>query len=339
MISNRWIEQRESSWGRLDALTRQVESQGLRTLTGAELREFGVLYRQIAADLSAVRADRASNTLEGYLNGLLSRAHNRIYSGRKTGFGTIARFMWEEYPRIFRRMFRYVLLSVAVFAVGLGLGVLLTLARPEFMHLFLGPQMVQTIEQHKMWTQSIVSVKPQASSAIMTNNIGVSFMAFAGGITAGIFTLYLMFFNGVEIGVVATACAQAHMLKDLLNFVAAHSALELPSIFIAGGAGLRIASGLLFPGVLRRKDSLALASREAVRLLAGVVPLLIVAGMLEAFLSPSGAPFGVKLAVGGALFTGLCVWLAEGGKSRADRPGVSVAQASGETVSSSASAG
>ncbi|HUY81305.1 MAG TPA: stage II sporulation protein M [Acidobacteriaceae bacterium] len=314
MISNRWIEQRQNSWSRLDALTRQVEAAGLRVLTGTELREFGLLYRQIAADLSAVRTDRAAGTLEAYLNGLLSRAHNRIYSGRKTGFGTVARFMWQEYPRIFRKQFRYVLVSFLLFAVGLGLGTLLTLARPEFMHLFLGPQMVSTIEHHKMWTQSIVGMKPQASSAIMTNNIGVSFMAFAGGITAGIFTIYLEFFNGLQIGIIGTACAQAHMLKDLLNFVAAHSALELPSIFIAGGAGLRIAAGLLFPGVLKRKDSLALAAREAVRLLAGVVPLLVMAGLLEAFLSPSGAPFGVKLAVGGTLFTGLCFWLAEGGR-------------------------
>ncbi|HTV07110.1 MAG TPA: stage II sporulation protein M [Acidobacteriaceae bacterium] len=315
MISNRWIEQRQNSWNRLDLLTRQVEQNGLRVLTGAELREFGLLYRQIAADLSAVRGDRAAGTLEAYLNGLLSRAHNRIYSGHKTGFGTIANFMAWEYPRIFRRMFRYVLVSFLVFAAGLALGTLLTLARPEFMHLFLGPQMLSTIEHRKMWTQSIVSVKPQASSVIMTNNIGVSFMAFAGGITAGILTLWLMFSNGLEIGVIATACSQAHMLKDLLNFVAAHSALELPSIFIAGGAGLRIAAGLLFPGVLRRRDSLELAAREAVRLLAGVVPLLVVAGLLEAFLSPSGAPFGVKLAVGGALFTGLCVWLVEGGRT------------------------
>src|SRR5579875_747644 len=302
MISNWWIEQRQNSWARLDGLTRQVESAGLRSLNGAELREFGLLYRQAAADLSAVRADPAAGTLEAYLNGLLSRAHNWIYSGRKTGFGTVVKFLAREYPRIFRKHFRYVLISFLLFAAGLTLGVLATLARPEFMRLFLGPQMVSTIEHHKMWTQSIVGVKPQASSKIMTNNIGVSFMAFAGGMTAGLFTIYLEFFNGVLIGVIGTACAQAHMLKDLLSFVAAHSALELPSIFIAGGAGLRIAAGLLFPGVLKRKDALALAAGEAVRLLAGVVPLLVVAGLLEAFLSPSGAPFGVKLAVGGTLF-------------------------------------
>ncbi|MGC2604338.1 MAG: stage II sporulation protein M, partial [Silvibacterium sp.] len=83
---------------------------------------------------------------------------------------------------------------------------------------------------------------------------------------------------------------------------------------IAGAAGLRLAAGLLFPGVLSRRDSLALGAREAIRLLAGVVPLLFVAGMLEAFLSPSGAAVGVKFAVGGVLFLGLGFWLVEGGR-------------------------
>ncbi|HEX5234535.1 MAG TPA: stage II sporulation protein M [Silvibacterium sp.] len=323
MISNRWIEQRQNSWSRLDSLTRQVESQGLRALPGAGLREFGLLYRQIAADLSAVRADRASGTLEEYLNGLLSRAHNRIYSGRQAGFRSILNFMVREYPRIFRRLFPYVLTSFVVFLAGLALGTVLALARPQFMHLLLGPQMIATIERHEMWTQSIVSMKPQASSAILTNNIGVTFAAFAGGITAGVWTLYLMFFNGVEIATVLTACAKAHMALDLLSFMAAHGALELPSIFIAGGAGLRLGAGLLFPGVLSRRDSLALGARESIRLLAGVVPLLFVAGMLEAFLSPSGAPVGVKFAVGAVLLLGLASWLAEGGR---EKPGLASPQ-------------
>lgn len=317
MISNRWIEQRQHSWSRLDSLTRQVESQGLRNLPGTELREFGLLYRQIAADLSAVRADRASRTLEEYLNNLLSRAHNRIYSGRRRGFGTVLRFMARDYPRIFRRLFPYVLTAFLVSVGGLVLGILLTLARPEFTHLFLGPQMLATIERHEMWTHSIVSMKPQASSAILTNNISVSFMAFAGGITAGVFTLYSMFFNGLMIGVISTACVRAHMALDLFSFMSAHGALELPSIFIAGGAGLRLAAGLLFPGVLSRRDSLALGARESIRLLAGVVPLLVLAGILEAFLSPSGAPVGVKFATGGVLLCGLAFWLIEGGRERA----------------------
>ena len=316
MISNRWIEQRKSSWSRLDGLTHQVENSGIGTLSGSELREFGLLYRQVAADLSAVRSDRASGTLEEYLNGLLSRAHNRIYTGRKGGFLSIFRFLAQDYPRIFRKMFPYVATSFVIFLAGAALGTVLTLSRPEFMRVMLGPEMLETIDHHKMWTESIVTVKPQASSAIMTNNIGVSFMAFAGGMAAGLGTLLLMFQNGLQFGVISTACSQAHMAEDLFSFVAAHGALELPSIFIAGGAGLRLATALLFPGMLSRRDSLASGGKEAVRLLAGVVPLLVVAGTLEAFLSPSGAPVAAKFIVGGALFLGLGFWLTEGGRSR-----------------------
>lgn len=314
MISNRWIEQRKGAWSRLDALTHQVESSGIGTLSGGELREFGLLYRQVAADLSAVRSDRASHTLEEYLNQLLSRAHNRIYSGRKSGVASVVHFMASEYPRIFRRLFPFVLTSLLIFLAGAALGTLLTLSRPEFMRLFLGPAMLQTIDRHQMWTHSLLSMKPQASSAILTNNIGVCFVTFAGGIVGAFGTIFLLFNNGLQMGVISTACARAHMALDLFSFVSAHGALELPSIFIAGGAGLRLGAGLLFPGMLTRRDSLAVGAKEAIRLLAGVVPLLVVAGILEAFLSPSGAPVGVKFAVGAVLLTGLGVWLVEGGR-------------------------
>jgi uncharacterized membrane protein SpoIIM required for sporulation len=139
-------------------------------------------------------------------------------------------------------------------------------------------------------------------------------MAFAAGIVAGVGTLLLLFENGLQFGVISTACSQAHMALDLFGFVAAHGSLELPSIFIAGGAGLRLGTALLFPGMLPRRDSLALGAKQAVRLLAGVVPLLVIAGILEAFLSPSGAPVGVKFGVGGVLFCGLSFWLLEGGR-------------------------
>jgi uncharacterized membrane protein SpoIIM required for sporulation len=314
MISIRWIEQRKGAWSRLDALTNQVESSGIGTLSGGELREFGLLYRQVAADLSAVRSDQASRTLEEYLNQLLSRAHNRIYSGRKSGVGAVVRFMAEEYPRVFRRLFPYVLTSLLIFLAGAALGTLLTLSRPEFMRLLLGPAMLQTIDRHQMWTHSLLSMKPQASSAILTNNIGVCFVTFAGGIVGAFGTIFLLFNNGLQMGVISTACARAHMALDLFSFVSAHGALELPSIFIAGGAGLRLGAGLLFPGILTRRDSLAMGAKEAIRLLAGVVPLLVVAGILEAFLSPSGAPVGVKFAVGAVLLTGLGFWLVEGGR-------------------------
>ena len=316
MISNRWIEQRQGLWQRLDRLLAQAESSGLKSLTGDEVRELGLLYRQTAQDLSAVRADRGSRTQEEYLNLLLARAHNRIYSGRKLDPRQIWRFFAVEYPRLFRRLFPYVATALVIFLAGAALGALLTFSRPAFMRLYLGPQMVDTIERHEMWTKSIVSVKPLASSGIMTNNISVTFSVFAGGITAGLMTIYELFNNGLQIGVISIACAQAHMSRDLWSFVVAHGSLELPSIFIAGGAGLRLAAGMLFPGIYTRPDALKRAAVEAVRLLAGTVPLLIIAGTLEGFLSPSGAPIALKYLTGSVLFLGLTVWLTTGYRSR-----------------------
>jgi uncharacterized membrane protein SpoIIM required for sporulation len=148
----------------------------------------------------------------------------------------------------------------------------------------------------------------------MTNNITVCFITFAGGITVGLWTIWSLFFNGVMLGVVAVVCAQHHMALSIWSFIAAHGALELPAIFLSGAAGLRIASGILFPGILRRRDSIALGGSEGVQLIAGTIPMLIVAGTLEAFLSPTHAPIALKFAVGALLFTGLCFWLGEGGR-------------------------
>jgi uncharacterized membrane protein SpoIIM required for sporulation len=147
-------------------------------------------------------------------------------------------------------------------------------------------------------------------------------------------TLYILFTNGLMIGTIATVCAHYHLSLSLWSFIAAHGALELPSIMLAGAAGLRLGAGILFPGMLRRGDALALAGLEAVQLVAGTVPLLIIAGTLEAFLSPTRAPSALKFAVGAALFAGLCFWLSEGGRAPLRR---SERAATDEAVSSASS--
>jgi uncharacterized membrane protein SpoIIM required for sporulation len=160
-----------------------------------------------------------------------------------------------------------------------------------------------------MWTHSIVGIKPLASSAIMTNNMSVGFMTFALGITAGLGTIYMMAFNGLLIGVVGMACFLSGMSLQLWSFVAPHGVLELPAIFIAGGAGLGVAQGLLFPGVLPRRDSLARAGLEAVQLLLGTVPILIVAGLIEAFVSPTSLAVPLKFSMAACLFVLLNAYL------------------------------
>ncbi len=314
LITNAWMDTRKDNWNRLDALVRQVESGGVKSLSVAELRDLGLLYRQAAADLSTARADKSSRNLELYLNRLVGRAHNFVYSGKRVSAASVWRFFAHGYPRLLRRLSGYVLAATLVSVLAGCLGGLMTMVRPQIGMMFLGPETIANLDQHKMWTESVLSMKPQASSQIMTNNISVCFVTFAGGITAGLFTLFELFNNGLMLGVVSTVCHQHHMALSLWSFVAAHGALEIPSIMLAGAAGLRLGAGMLFPGMLRRREALAVAGSEAVQLVSGTIPLLIVAGTLEAFLSPTHVPVGVKFAVGAVLLVGLVFWLGEGGR-------------------------
>src|SRR5258708_12917445 len=205
MTPTHCLKKRKHPWTRLEQLLEQRKNHGLNSLTRSELQELGLLYRQAAADLSALREDPSGKSYARFLNLLLARAHNTIYAGQKSRGSGFLHFYLYEYPRVFRRNLGLTGIAFLLFVLGALGGMLMTMTHPDFMHQFLGPRMIETIEHHKMWTDSIVGVEPTASSAIMTNNIGVCFFAFAGGITAGLLTIYLQVFNGVMLGVIGTA--------------------------------------------------------------------------------------------------------------------------------------
>jgi uncharacterized membrane protein SpoIIM required for sporulation len=309
ILSNQWIAKRRPHWDRLAFLLTRSDQNGLGSLSRAELQEMALLYRQVAADLSVLRRDETARTHSDHVNMLLARAHHIIYSRRKTTWLTLFRFLKDEYPAIFQRQLPYVMASLAISMAWGVLGAALTSARPEFMRHYVGPAMIATMEQHKMWTESIVSVAPTETSHIMTNNLTVSFLTFAGGILFGVGTLWLLYRNGMMLGVIGAACHQYGMSVPLWSFVAPHGSLELPAIIIAGGAGLRIGQAMLFPGGYRWKESVAKGGIEATQLVAGVIPMLVVAGCLEGFFSPSHAPVWLKFTVGALLFALLLTWL------------------------------
>jgi uncharacterized membrane protein SpoIIM required for sporulation len=307
MVSAHWIEKRKAHWERLEQLVQRSQT-GLARLNHAELQELGILYRQTATDLSVVMEDAASSQLGAYLNQLLARSHNTIYLGRRASAGGILSFYRETYPRIFRETLPMTALAVAIFVLSAVAGWAVTVQDPGFAQRLLGPAMMDTIERREMWTHSIVSIKPVAASAITTNNLSVAFLMFASGITV-IGPLWLGVINGLLMGVVGAATWRAGMALSLWSFVAPHGSLELPAIFIASGAGLEIARGLLFPGMLPRKESVVRAGGRASKLILGTIPLLLVAGAIEGFFSPTDAPAVMKFSLGAVLFAALAIYL------------------------------
>ena len=281
----------------------------MSALDHKDLQELGLLYRQTASDLAIAREDITSSQLAAYLNSLLGRTHNLIYMGNKPKVAGIVRFYSETYPRIFRELWPQTLLAFAIFAVTGLAAFILTMRDPTFAHRLLGTHMMETIEKREMWTHSIVTIKPLAASSIMTNNLSVAFATFASGITAGVGTVWMMVLNGLLIGVIGAATLQAGMAGQLWTFVVPHGVLELPAIFIAGGAGFEIARGMLFPGLLPRRESLARAGGRAAQLLLGTIPMLIVAGIIEGFLSPSETAAPLKFLFGAVMFAALVTYL------------------------------
>nr|HEV7952939.1 stage II sporulation protein M [Candidatus Acidoferrales bacterium] len=314
MPSARWLSKRRPYWERLTELVERSGRSGVRNLSHKELQELGLLYRQAAADLAAVREDPLEQGLARSLNQLLSRAHNLLYAGRKRSGWGIIKFYREDFPRTFRETFNYTLAAALLFLFAGIVSALLTLHDASFERYFLGPEMMETIEHHKMWTESVLTIKPLASSQIMTNNISVCFFTFASGIVAGLGTIYSMLMNGFLMGVIGVACFEANMSTMLWSFVAPHGVLELPAIFISGGAGLLLARGLLFPGLLPRRESLSQAGAKSARLIFGVIPTLIVAGTIEAFLSPTHLPPALKYLFAAALFSLFTVYLTKSGR-------------------------
>ena len=284
---------------------------GTSRFTHEELRELALLYRQTAADLATVREHQDAARLSHYLNRLLGTAHNLVYAAPPARFRAFAAFLTRTIPRTVRQTWRYTAAAAALFALGGLVGAALTIADPGFARFVLGGEMIDTISRGEMWTHSILAVKPLASAGIMTNNLSVALSSFATGLTI-LGPAYFMGFNGVMIGVVGVACQRAGLGLSLWSFVAPHGSLELPAIFIAGGAGLLLASGLLLPGPLPRRDSLTVAAAQATQLMLAAVPLLIVAGLIEGFISPTSLPPIVKLLTGAGILTLLMLYVLSG---------------------------
>ena len=144
----------------------------------------------------------------------------------------------------------------------------------------------------------------------------VALLAFAGGVLAGSLTVLLLVFNGVHLGTVLGLYANEGLLGVILAFVFPHGFMELTAICLAGGAGLWLGSAVLAPGRRTRRAALQARGREALSLLAGVVGLLVIAGIVEGFYSPSGLPAAAKFAFGGATALLLAVYFTAAGRAK-----------------------
>ena len=311
MNIQRWIGRREPNWKRLDVLLRQVEKKGLKSLQASEIRELASLYRSVSADLARAKTNRVGNTLIQDLQRLTSRSYSQIYQGsRRQEWQAAVEFCRWGFPALVQQTFGYIAVATGIFLLGALIAWWFSWQDPVFMSLIVPESLIEKVrDRGELWMGSIVGIEPLASSGIMINNLKVSFAAVAGGITAGVYTVFILALNGLSIGAIATLVGQNNLAYPFWAFVFPHGSLELPAIFFAGGAGLLIGRAILFPGKYTRADALKFYGSQAAQLVFGIVPMLIIAGTIEGFFSPSPVvPEPLKYLAGIGLFTLLVIY-------------------------------
>jgi uncharacterized membrane protein SpoIIM required for sporulation len=307
-MQDRFIDQHKTTWQRLEELLKLLDSSSLRRLHREEVRELGRIYRRTASDLAVARAESRDPRLINYLNSLVIRAHGRIYQADAQGGSRVKDFFARDFPQTFRRTWTYTAVSFSVFMLFSVIGFVGTKADPEFSELVgVAPAFRELyIETKTHWWEDLNQANQVGASSIFTHNIQVTIYTFAFGALFGVGTLFYLAYNGANIASVLALTYRAGFGNDLLTFMVGHGVIELSCIFIAGGAGLLIGSALLMPGDLSRADALKSRGKDAVRLMMGVAVLLVIAGIIEGFISPAPIPAAIKFSV--AAITGMALY-------------------------------
>jgi uncharacterized membrane protein SpoIIM required for sporulation len=312
MDVKQWLSRQEPNWQRLIALLNLAEKQGMKRLSAPEVQELSSLYRKVSSDLSRARTHQVGDVVTEQLTNLTMRSYTQIYQGgrRQNWRDVVAFYLWG-FPAVVRETFPYIAISTAICLLGALMGWWFGWRDPAFLKMVI-PDHILDLVQNKgqLWMSSIVGIEPMASSNIMQNNISVTIVAFAGGMTAGLFTIFVLWNNGLSIGAIATLVGKYHLAYPFWAFVLPHGSLELPAIFISGGAGLLLARAIVLPGQYRRVDRLKILGGKAIQLMFGVVPMLFMAGIIEGFFSPSPVvASSLKYIVGTVLFGLLVLYL------------------------------
>ncbi len=302
---DRFVEDRRGRWARLAALIESAQGRVTR-LGPDETLEIGHLYRAATSDLAIAQRDFKRDVVAERLNDLVAAAHAIVYSEAPASRGRLWRFVTREVPQSARASLPYTLAAFLLVLVPALITLVAGLANPEIAASSLPADQREELVRRVPGSEIPVEMRPVAGPFIIANNIYVAVVAFGGGLTLGVMTLYVLVETGAMLGTLFAVLITRGVAGNLLTFILGHGFLELSAIFFAGGAGLRFAWAILHPGDLFRGDALRLAGLQAVRVMVLVAATLTVAGMIEAFVSPTLLPVAGKLALG--VTTGSLLW-------------------------------
>jgi len=319
VAAERFVARKRAAWEAFRAVATRVERAGVGALPPDEIPAFAARYREAAADLARARTYGVDPRVIEYLERLVSAGHNALYRARGRRRTPVLRYLLRDFPGAVVLSWHQVVAAALLFVVPAAVGYVMIRERPQLAEEVMSPVMVGRAEQAAErqargigYAQSPEEELPVIASAIIGNNVLIAFWTFVGGLVAGTLTVWALVMNGLQLGMGFGLFVNHGGGAYLATFIAGHGVLELTAIFIAAGAGFRIAGAVIAPGDRTRRDALVVEGRIAARMLGAVVSLLVVAGTIEGLLSASDAPAPLKYAVSATSAVLLVLYLRSG---------------------------
>lgn len=315
----------KSYWSELEKMLNKMESEPEYRMAVEEVKRFHYLYQRTSADLAKMMTFSSEPEIHRYLESLTARAYANIHEIRgKPHRLSPLKWFFFTLPRTFRRHIRAFCLSVAITLAGFAFGGIAISFDPDakdiilpFAHLQGSPS-ERVAQEENASADRLENIKMTGAAWYMTHNTKVSIFVMALGITWGIGTVIVLFYNGVILGAVALDYFLAHESEFLVAWLSPHGVIEIPAVLIAGQAGLVLANALVGWGKRSSvRTRLRGMSGDLITLVFGVAIMLLWAGFVEAFISQYHEPvipYSIKTGLGVVELLLLILYLSGSGK-------------------------
>lgn len=297
MHIDRFIASHQADWDRLAALAAAAR-RGPKRLGTGELDELVRLYQRVSGHLARARSAYDDAGLHARLTRVVAEANAAIYGSRARGGASLQRLFASTFPSVLWESRRFLLVATAcLFGPAIAVGWWLQ-GSPAALDAAIDPAQQSAILESEFVDYYSQAPAEQFSTLVLTNNIRVSLVAFALGCALCLPGMLILAFNGFNVGTIGALFVDAGDPGTFFGHIAPHGFLELTAIVVSAAGGLRVGWSIIAPGDRRRGDALAAEGRAAVVLVLGCVPVFVVAGLIEGFVTPAPLPLGLRALVG-----------------------------------------
>jgi uncharacterized membrane protein SpoIIM required for sporulation len=308
MNIKQFVKSHRDDWNQLEDLVSIVHKRK-SNLTGALIDQFYQSYQKTSQNLSYAQTYFPNDEVTLYLNELVSKSHNLLYKDQISSVKQMGHFLSTTFIRLFLEQWKFIIVAMLLFTLGAAGGFFAILNDPQTMHAILPAEIAQGVNPEQLGSADGQVNSSVMSASIMTNNIGVGILAFVGGVTFGLLTVYVLIYNGILVGALAGLFFHHEKSYEFWAYIVPHGMIELTAIFIAGGAGLLMGYKLFVPGQFSRGFQLKTQAKRSVQLLIGTIPLFVIAGLIEGFITPAAIPLSAKYSVACITVIGLILYI------------------------------